>query len=133
MRLGRFVLAAALAIGIGGAASATPLTPQPEQVLDHPGVVAEYAKGGRHGWKGGRGHHYGWYKAPRRSYGHYRGPHRGWYRPHHRRVFYAPPRRHYGWYRGRHYGWRRHRPVYYAYPRRHYGWHHRPRGIYIRF
>ena len=99
MKFSRLVLAAALAIGLGGAASATPLMPSPDEIIQQPGTMVEYAKRkGHKGWKGHGGRHYGWY----------RGHHRGWYK-HHRRVYYAPPRRHYGWHRGRHYGWYKHR------------------------
>ena len=98
MKFSRFVLAAALAIGLGGAASATPLPAAADMI--RPDTAVTFVKWrGHKGWKGHRGHHYGWY----------RGHHRGWYRPH-RRVYYTPPRRHYGWYRGRHYGWHHRRP-----------------------
>ena len=106
MKISHLVLAAALAIGFGGAASATPAAPSPMEIVQSD-VALEYAKRkGHKGWKGNRGRHYGWD----------RGRHRGWYKPH-RRVYYAPPRRHYGHYRGRHYGW--HRP--------------RARAVYFRF
>jgi hypothetical protein len=129
MKFGKLVLAAALAFGLGGAASATPLAPSPAELIQQPDTLVEYAK--RKGWKGHRGRHYGWY----------RGRHRGWYK-HHRRAYYAYPRRHYGWrHRRAYYAYpRRHyrsyyRPAYYAYPRRHYGYGYYPRsrGVYIRF
>lgn len=105
MRFSQFILAAALAVGLGGAAAATPL-PNAATVIEQPGTVVQFTKWKqKHGWKGNRGRHYGWN----------RGRHRGWYK-HPRRAYYAPPRRHYGHYRGRHYG--------------HYG---RPRDVYFRF
>ena len=115
MRIAQLVFAAALAVGLGGAASATPAAPTAGEVIAQPGVTLEYAKRkGHKGWKDHRGGHYGWY----------RGRHRGWYKPH-RRVYYVP-RRHYGWH---------HRPAYYAYrPRYHYYGHYpRRRGITINF
>jgi hypothetical protein len=128
MKLTNLVLAAALAIGMGGAVSAAPLASAPEQIAQQPDTLVAYAKGRGHGWKGGRGHHYGWSRGHHRGWArpHYRRAfyaparrHYGWHRPYHRRVYYAPMRRHYGWYRGRHYGW--HRPYY-----RSYGYHRRP-------
>jgi hypothetical protein len=97
MKLSHFILAAALAFGLGTVASASSL-PSPAAAIQAD-TVAEFTKrkGGK-GWHGNRGRHYGWN----------RGRHRGWSR-HPRRVYYAPPRRHYGHYRGRHYGWNRHR------------------------
>ena len=99
MRYGNLILAAAVAIGLGGAASAAPLASIPEAALAADGAVLEYArwKGGK-AWKGGHpGRHYGWV----------RGKHKGWSKKS-RRVYYAPPRRHYGWSRGHHYGWNKH-------------------------
>ena len=99
MRIGKFILAAALAIGLTGVASASPRVTNPAEVVQQPGTTLEYAKWkGDKGWKGHKGRHYGWY----------RGRHRGWHKPH-RRVYYTPARRHYGYYPARyhHYGYRR--------------------------
>ena len=105
MRFSQFILAAALALGLGGAATASPL-PNASVAIEQPDSVVQFTKWKeKHRWKGNRGRHYGWD----------RGRHRGWNK-HHRRAYYAPPRRHYGHYRGRHYG--------------HYG---RPRAVYFRF
>ena len=121
MRFGKLIVAAALAFGLAGAASAAPL-PSPAEMIQ-PDTVTGFTKRGHKGWKGHRGRHYGWY----------RGRHRGWAR-HHRRVYYAPPRRHYGHYRGRHYGHYRGRH-YGHYRGRHYGWGYRrpARAVYFRF
>lgn len=109
MKLSHLLVAATLAIGLGGAASAASLAPTAAEMIRQPDAAVAFAKWkGHKGWKGNRGHHYGWYKP-------------------HRRAYYAP-RRHYGWYRP-------HRRVYYA-PRRHYGWYHhrRPaRAVYFRY
>jgi len=113
MKMSRFIVAAALAVGLCGAASASPL-PSPTDMMERPGVAVDFTKWKAKHWRGHRGRHYGWN----------RGRHRGWYKP--RRVYYAAPRRHYGWHR---------RPAYYAYPRRHYGYGHYPRRhrVHIRF
>jgi hypothetical protein len=114
MKFSHLILAAALALGLGGAASATPLAVDPAELIQS-GTTLEYAKRkGHRGWKGHKGRHYGWY----------RGRHRGWHRRH-RHVYYAP-RRYHRWH---------HRRAYYAYPRRHYGYGYYPRrrGIYIHF
>jgi hypothetical protein len=121
MKFGNLVLAAALAFGIGGAASAAPLAPSPTELIKQPDTLVEYAKRRGHGgWRGSRGRHYGWYK-PRRVYFAPRRHYRSYYRP----AYYAYPRRHY----------RAYRPAYYAYPRRHYGYGYYPRsrGVFIRF
>lgn len=99
MTFKHFVLAAALAIGLGGTAAASPLA-EAAQAIAQPDTVVEFTKWkGKHGWKGGRGHHHGWNRGRRH------------------RAYYAPPRRHYGWQRGNHYGWRHARPrgVYYRF------------------
>lgn len=109
MKIGTFILAAALAIGLAGTASASPRAADPAELVQQPGTALEYAKWkGHKGWKGHRGRHYGWY----------RGRHRGWYKPS-RRVYYAPPRRHYGYYPRRHYG--------------SYGYRRPARAVYFRF
>ena len=98
MKFGHLILAAALAFGLAGAASATPLA-NAAQAVAQPDTVVEFTKWkAKHGWKGHKGRHYGWN----------RGRHRGWYK-HRHRAYYAPPRRHYGWQRGRHHGWYKHR------------------------
>ena len=109
MKFSRLIIAAALAFGLGGAASAMPLAPSAAEMIQQPGTSVAFTKWkGHKGWKGNRGRHYGWN----------RGRHRGWYKPRRHRVYYAPPRRHYGYYRGNHYGWRHARPR---------------RGVHIRF
>jgi hypothetical protein len=116
MRFRHLIIAAALTLGMGGAASAAPLTSQAPVALDA-SVPVEWAQwGGDHRWKmyaspnyGSRGHHRGWSKHNRGAY--YAPP---------RRQSYAPPRRHYGgYYQPRRSYYRPSRPQgYYAYPRR---------------
>jgi predicted alpha/beta-fold hydrolase len=69
--LRRFMLAAALAVGFAGAATAAPATTS-DATLPDTVSVAFTKKGGHPGWghKGGRGKHYGWK----------RGRHLGWYK-----------------------------------------------------
>ena len=120
MSLKRLALAAALALGLGGAAQAAE-TASPDAIAAAAHI--DYAKkGGQHGWSHhNRGRHLGWYKHHRR-YG-YHHPYRyGYYRPY--RVYrygYAPAYRHRGPYAtgstravggmhhpGKHKGWSKH-------------------------
>jgi hypothetical protein len=120
MKASSLVLAAALAFGFGGGASAAPTLPNPADIIKRPDVTVEYVKRGR-------GRHSGWHKS-RRVY--YVGPrrHYGWHKP--SRIRYVAPRRYYGYYPARrYYGYY---PSYYsAYP---YRYHKRPRvGVYFHF
>jgi hypothetical protein len=47
MKLSHIILAAALAFGLGGAASAAPLAVDPAELVAQPATMADYAK-----WKG---------------------------------------------------------------------------------
>ena len=80
MRLRHLVLAAAFTVGLGAAASASPLSAEASDALLPPDTSVAFTKWKDKGWKGGhRGRHLGW-----------RGGH---------------PGRHLGWERGRHKGW----------------------------
>ncbi len=89
MLLRRFCLAFAVLLGFGTFAAAAPLGTAEPLSTDSLAIVDYAKRGGKHGWRGGRGRHYGWHHGRRRRW------HRGWHR------------RHYGWRRGHHHGWRR--------------------------
>jgi hypothetical protein len=81
MTLRRLCFAAAVLIGFGtlaSGASAAPITSEP--LAPDTLALVDYAKGGKHGWKGGRGHHHGWHRGRGRHYGWHRGRHHGWHK-----------------------------------------------------
>lgn len=108
MKISHLIVAAALAFGVTGTASAKPLS-TPAEIAGQADTAIAYAKWKGHKWKGHRGRHYGWN----------RGRHHGWYKPRRHRAYYAP-RRHYGYYPAYHRGYNS-------------GWHRPRRGVYIRF
>ena len=107
MRLAHWLIAAVLAVGLGGTAHATPA---PSQIVLADDLQTAYVKkGGK--FKGNKG----WKKAYKRS------GHRG-------SGYQRGSRRHYGLSRGRHYGWRNRRGNRYGHYRQ-----YRPYRAYYRF
>ncbi len=79
MHLRQLILTAAFAVGLGTAASATPLAAGAPQIVPPDTVVAFAKWKAKHAFKGNRGHHLGWY----------RGRHCGWYKKgRHRGVYF---------------------------------------------
>jgi hypothetical protein len=80
MRISSLLLAIPVALALGGAASAAPVSSASSLAVPESSLIEV---------RGGHGHHYGWGRGHRRHYGWGRGHHRGWYKHHrHRRHWY---------------------------------------------